>query len=118
MKTRVKYHLVADEELDLEFPFYRSNQTESDDGLTTSLSVARISQDETITVLVTEHNGRPEHNEYSIDCKPTNLLMRFDRKDYVLGRGEFSCTEMEFDLEFNRVLGILAGSVNLEAQNG
>lgn len=115
MKTRVKYTQVVDAELDIKFPFYRSHQTESDDGLTTVLSLARINQDTTITVTVIEHHGRPEHNEYIIEQKPTNLITRHDKLDYVLGRGEYMGTEMEFDQEFNRVLGILAGAVNLGA---
>jgi len=110
-KIRLRYNERRDEMVDVEFPYYRFEESDGDDGLRLTETWTRIEEHRTISVTVTKQYNKC--TEYRVTMGPTYFSTSgVYSLDYLLGRGEYSCTPEQFESAFNEALADMAMAVS------
>jgi hypothetical protein len=110
-KIRVRYNAHRDEMVDVEFPYYRYEGSELSDNLGSSQTYERVEERRTLSVTIEKFYNKD--SEYKVTMGPTRpLSTSYYSLDYLLGRGEYSCSSEQFEQAFNQAIGDLAMAVS------
>lgn len=100
MKVWLRERIINRVQVEVELPIYRKIESDSDTG--DSVTVEKVTEKYTLSITHSNHWRSP--SKYSIDLKYGQPSMDGSYKDEILGLGQFSCSESEFDACYNEAL--------------
>jgi hypothetical protein len=109
-KIRLRYNERRDEMVDVEFPYYRFEESEFDEGLGQTTTYSRIEEKRIIVVTIDKRYSRDP--EYRVAMGPNRTPSGLYSLDYLLGRGEYSCSPEAFEQALNEALADIAMAVS------
>jgi hypothetical protein len=107
MKLRIVKKITEEVDVEVVFPFYRKHDIMEDDYEV--IYFYRVGRDETLEISRTERFASSQI-EFSVKLERTSFYASEDI-DYLLGRGEYACSEEEFHEVLKECHSLLDSSI-------
>lgn len=94
MKTKIFIQEKKEKEIDIEFPFYRKQMLDN-----STIYMKVESQEKQIAIQLDDQNSKVE-----VEIEKPSF---WGQEDYLFGRGEFQCSEGQFNAALNLAKDII-----------